>query len=282
MGGNDGIRVSQRTGIAMIHTFEMLGQHWLHSATLETTQYLFGAAGIAALYWVLRRWTGPRRIQSRQATMADRRREIRFSLQTIAIFAVVNLIAFSMKRAGVIRINDDAPGTIILLQIAAMILLHDAYFYWMHRGLHHRAMFRRAHATHHLSRTPTSWAAYAFAPIEAVTEAAYIPVMLIGISLVSPIYPLAVFLFLGHQIVRNAIGHSGHELAWSGFTRSRWTGWLTTTTHHDLHHTEGRYNFGLYFTFWDRMMGTEHPRYHERFEEIVARPNVNGAEPVAI
>jgi uncharacterized protein (DUF2147 family) len=56
-----------------------------------------------------------------------------------------------------------------------------------------------------------------------------------------------------------------------GFTR-HWLGrWFTTTVHHDLHHSEGRHNFGLYFTWWDRLMGTEHPDYHARFE-AVARP----------
>lgn len=32
-------------------------------------------------------------------------------------------------------------------------------------------------------------------------------------------------------------------------------------THHDMHHASGNSNFGLYFTWWDRMMGTEHPQY---------------------
>ena len=35
--------------------------------------------------------------------------------------------------------------------------------------------------------------------------------------------------------------------------------------------SKGRYNFGLYFTWWDRWMGTEHPRYHERFESVASR-----------
>lgn len=260
----------------MIETLQSFGWHWLHSVRLETTRYLIGAAGVAILYWVLRRWTAPRRIQDRPATMADRRREFGFSIRTIAVFAVVNLIAFSLVGAGVIRIDRGAPTAMIIVQIFAFVILHDAYFYWMHRALHLRAMFRRAHAAHHLSRTPTSWAAYAFAPIEAVTESLYIPLMLVAVSLVTPIHPLGVFLFLGHQIARNAIGHSGYELAWPGFTRSRWTGWLTTTTHHDLHHTEGRYNFGLYFTWWDRMMGTEHPKYHERFEAVAGRSAPQG------
>ena len=47
--------------------------------------------------------------------------------------------------------------------------------------------------------------------------------------------------------------------------------WLTTVTHHDLHHSESRWNFGLYFTWWDRWMGTEHPRYKEEFRKN-ARP----------
>lgn len=255
----------------MFDTLQLLTERWFHSAGIETARYLFGAAGVAVVYWALRHWIAPRRIQDRQATLADRRRELGFSLRTIAIFAVVGLIAFGLRSIGLIRTGKEVPAVLVALQVVVFAILHDAYFYWMHRALHLRALFRRAHADHHLSRTPTSWAAYSFAPIEAVTESLYVPLMLAAVSQVTPIAPIAVFLFLGHQIVRNAIGHSGHELAWSGFTRSHLTGWLTTTTHHDLHHTEGRYNFGLYFTWWDRLLGTEHPRYHERFEHVVGR-----------
>ena len=53
--------------------------------------------------------------------------------------------------------------------------------------------------------------------------------------------------------------------------RSKWVSWWNTTTHHDLHHSAGNYNYGLYFTWWDRMMGTEHPEYKERFR-AVAKP----------
>ena len=40
---------------------------------------------------------------------------------------------------------------------------------------------------------------------------------------------------------------------------------LTTTTHPDLHHSSAGANYGLYFTWWDRLMGTEHPEYYARF-----------------
>ncbi len=257
------------------------GWHWLHGVQLETTRYLIGAIGVAAFTWAAGRWIVHRRIQNRRASFADRRREAMQSIQTIMVFSFVNLLAFVMIGLGWIRFAAPPMNLpVMVAQVVAMVLLHDVYFYWMHRWLHTRAMFRRAHATHHLSRTPTSFAAYAFAPIEAVTESIYVPVMILVVSAVSPLYPFGVFIFLGHQIARNAIGHSGFELAWPGFTRSRLTGWMTTTTHHDLHHTEGRYNFGLYFTWWDRMMGTEHPRYHEKFEAVVTQntPRIAQAE----
>jgi sterol desaturase/sphingolipid hydroxylase (fatty acid hydroxylase superfamily) len=59
-----------------------------------------------------------------------------------------------------------------------------------------------------------------------------------------------------------------------------WTGWIATTTHHDLHHSSG-HNFGFYFTFWDRWMGTEHPRYREAFREVTGRRRASEAQPVA-
>jgi len=72
------------------------------------------------------------------------------------------------------------------------------------------------------------------------------------------------------MIVRNVIGHLGLELAPAGFTRRR--GWRhsTTTTHHALHHARPRGNFGLYFTWWDRIMGTEHPAYRETFARVTS------------
>jgi lathosterol oxidase len=267
----------------VIDFFLLIGPRLVHSVEIELVRYLFGAAGVALLYWLAQRWIVFRRIQRRSASFADRRREFFQSVQTICVFAIVNLLSFALVKSGIIHIERGAPNLgLLAAQVVGMALLHDGWFYWMHRALHHKALFRRAHATHHLSRTPTSWAAYSFAPIEAVAESIYIPFMLIVISMVTPIYGLAIFIFLGHQIIRNAIGHSGYELAWSGFTRSPLTGWLTTTTHHDLHHTEGRYNFGLYFTWWDRMMGTEHPKYHEKFESVAGRqPKASGAAEVA-
>lgn len=247
--------------------------HVADSIWIEAIRYLAGAGAVALLLAALGTRIAHRKIQRRVAVRADRMRELRQSAWTIVVFAFVDLLTVALIVAGVIATNHGpADPWRLAWQIPALIVLHDAWFYWMHRLLHRPGVFRWTHMAHHLSRTPTPWAAYSFASAEAVTEALVIPAMFLILSRVSPVEPWAAFLFLGHQIARNALGHAGHELAWSGFTRSRWTGWLTTTTHHDLHHSEGRYNYGLYFTWWDRWLGTEHPRYHDRFEAVVTRP----------
>ncbi|WP_353229818.1 sterol desaturase family protein [Novosphingobium sp.] len=245
---------------------------------IELTRYLVAAGGVAALVWLWRRRIAHRKIQPRAAGRSDVIRELRQSLWTIVVFAVVDLLTLALIAGGVIAMaHGPAVPMTIGWQVIVLIVLHDAWFYWMHRALHSRALFRPLHLAHHRSRTPTSWAAYSFATGEAVTEALAIPAMFLIIAAIAPVEPVAVFVFLGHQIARNAIGHSGHELAWSGFTRSPWTGWLTTTTHHDLHHSEARHNYGLYFTWWDRWMGTEHPGYHDRFEAVATSPRVAAA-----
>ena len=237
--------------------------HGLQMYMIEMSRYLIAAGSVTLLLWLARAWTLPRRIQNRLAGWDDRRRELVNSLISIGIFALFSIYTLAMADIGIYSIPFTVPPLWLgLAEFVGLVLAHDAYFYWMHRGLHTRAMFRRAHLEHHLSRTPTPWAAYSFAPLEGVFEALFIPVVLF----LMPIHGIILVAFMLHQILRNVIGHMGHELAWPGFTRSRWTRWLTTTTHHDLHHSQGAYNFGLYFTWWDRMMGTEHPKYHDAFE----------------
>lgn len=84
--------------------------------------------------------------------------------------------------------------------------------------------------------------------------------------------------YLGLLMVRNAMGHSDHELYSRRWLKSPFR-WITTVTHHDLHHDRFHHNYALHFTWWDRWMGTEHPDYHAEFYKAV-RSEV-GTEAVA-
>ena len=169
---------------------------------------------------------------------------------------------------GVIRFDGgEATGLVMALHFAVIVLAHDAYFYWAHRAMHSKAMFKATHLHHHKSRTPTPFTAYSFSAWEAVIEAAFMPLFLLSASLLGfAMAGYAVFLFLWHMIIRNVMAHMGHEIFPAGWVDNPLTDWISTTTHHDLHHSSG-HNYGFYFTWWDRLMGTEHPRYKEEFRK---------------
>ncbi len=86
-----------------------------------------------------------------------------------------------------------------------------------------------------------------------------------------PTHPLALLAWSLHMVIRNVIGHSGYELFPRNWVRHRWLGWITAVTHHDLHHQDARWNLGLYFTWWDKLMGTEHPDYIARFDSAAGQ-----------
>lgn len=221
--------------------------------------YLFGAVATFLLLWVLlRRRLAHRRIDHDYPEARHLRREFVFSLLTVATFAVIGVGLTYAAIAGWTRIyvDFDAYGWgYWLASVAALLVLHDAYFYWTHRLMHHRRLFKWFHRLHHRSHNPSPWAAYAFAPPEAFVQGLFLPV----ISFLLPLHPAAILVFILHQILRNALGHSGFEVFPARWQRHPLLKWINTTSHHHLHHSKGRGNYGLYFLWWDRLMGTEHP-----------------------
>lgn len=248
---------------------------WLNIFAIDTARYFVGVGAVLFVLFVLARvWSERYRIQSRRATRADVRREISWSLLTTAVYACVGLFTVRVEQSGASLIYfkvEEWGWLYTCLSLPLVLIAHDAYFYWVHRALHHPRLFKAFHRLHHLSRTPTSWAAYSFAPGEAILMALFMPLIVV----LMPLHVSVIFVFLAVMIVRNAMGHCGVEF------HPRWwldspLGFLNTPTHHDLHHQKFNGNYGLYFTWWDKWMGTEFENYKAAFVKAAS-----GGEPVA-
>lgn len=243
---------------------------WPTVWVMDTGRYLVAAtlmATILALFW--RAGLARRKLQPRDPAQGQRRRELLASLRTAFIFSLLGAVVAVGDHQGWITIYKDfrqAGPLYLVLSLALLLVVHDTYFYWAHRAMHHRRLFALFHRTHHLSRTPTPWAAYSFAIPEAIVHGAFVPLFL----LVVPMHGIGLLAFGIVQILRNVMGHAGAEVHSAAFGPGRWLGWNNTTTHHDLHHEAGRYNYGLYFRWWDKLMGTEHPDYRRKFEATVS------------
>lgn len=239
----------------------------------DTVRYLIGAGGVYLVVNVLLAHAlRNRKIREKSPDWKQMRREILASLRSAAIFAGVGgmtIAALATAGSDVIYGDPLERGWgYLIFSTVMLIVLHDAWFYWSHRLIHHPKLFRRVHREHHKSHNPSPWTAYSFDPAEAVVNAIYLPLAL----LLVPSSGLAIFIFINHMMIRNAIGHSGYELFPSWRNGRPIFDWLTSVTHHDLHHAQAGWNYGLYFTWWDRIMETEHPLYQEKFAAAVRTP----------
>jgi Delta7-sterol 5-desaturase len=236
-------------------------------------RYLF-FAGIAWLlgYMLFRKRWLHRRVIQKFPERTDVRREIGASIRSLVIFGVIGTLTIFAAQHGwtqmYFRVGEHG-STWWWASIGLTILLHDAWFYWTHRIMHHPRLYRMFHRTHHLSTNPTPWAAFAFSPAEAFVQAGIFPLAVC----VMPVHPLAFAMFTLWQMLFNVIGHTGYEYNSRRFIDT----WLlrhiiNTPTAHALHHEKIRGNYGLYFNFWDTVMRTNHEDYAERFREVTSRP----------
>jgi uncharacterized protein (DUF2147 family) len=148
-----------------------------------------------------------------------------------------------------------------------LFLIHDTYFYWMHRFIHHPKLFKWFHLVHHRSVNPSPWAAYAFHPLEAFLESMIFVIFLFTL----PISGWHLLIFFVISLTYNVYGHLGYELYPAGFNR-HWLGrWVNTSVSHNLHHHYFKGNYGLYFLFWDRLMGTMREDYDSAYKEVMSR-----------
>lgn len=254
---------------------------FLHILPNDFARYLLGAGGVFLMVNVVfaSRLAG-RKIRPSSPKPGQMRREFAISMRTTLIFTLSGVASVMAARAGWLDtyyVIAERGWGYFAFTLVVLIVAHDAWFYWTHRLIHHPRLFRRVHRTHHRSHNPSPWTAYSFDMAEAAINAAYLPLIL----LLMPTSVQAIILFLVHMILRNAIGHCGYELFPSRRDGRPLIDWMTSVTHHDLHHAQAGWNYGLYFTWWDRLMGTEHPLYHEKFAAAVRKP-LDGSAVAAI
>jgi Delta7-sterol 5-desaturase len=243
---------------------------WPAILALDAARYLLAAALVAIVLAVATdKYIDLRRVRQRTPRKRQSLREFRNSMATAIVFSIVGLFVYHGAIHGVFHVYSDGRTygwTYWILSLLLIVIAHDAYFYWAHRWMHSRFVFRLVHGTHHQSIAPTLWAAYSFSVGEALVQAVFLPLFL----LLLPMHGSVLFIWMGHQVLRNAVGHCGVELVPHSWLSTWWGRWFTTTLHHDMHHATGGHNYGLYFAWWDRCCGTEHPDYRQRLQRLIA------------
>jgi sterol desaturase/sphingolipid hydroxylase (fatty acid hydroxylase superfamily) len=232
--------------------------------------FIFAGIPFLIFYMLFKNSFVANKIQARFADKKDFIREIFYSLQTTLILATVAFLILHSPLGAYTQVYSDMstyPLWWIPVSVLLALVIHDSYFYWLHRTIHKPKLYKRVHLVHHKSIMPSPWASYSFHFFEGVLEAMAGPLVLLLI----PMHPLSFFLFTLVSFLINIYGHLGYEIAPKWFRNSFLFQILNSSVHHNLHHEKVNANYGLYFRIWDRVMKTEHPDYVKRYDLIQER-----------
>lgn len=235
----------------------------LLNGTLIALAYLF--------FWKIfkqrfRNW----RIQIKQRVDAKQiKGELKNAFFTLLVGALFSSIVIYLGTKGYtkiyLRFTDHSP----LLGFAGffiLLLVDDTWFYWCHRLLHHKAIFRYVHVVHHKSIDVNPFTSLSFHWLEPFLLSFWI----FPVALFVPIYAPVLGFVQIWGLLDNIKSHLGYELYPANLNKS-WLRFLTSSTHHNMHHSKFTGNYGVHFRIWDRLLGTEFKNYEAEYDKIQQR-----------
>jgi len=153
-------------------------------------------------------------------------------------------------------------------QMVVFLLMEDFYFYWIHRFLHWKAIYKYVHKVHHLHTAPFGIAAEYAHPVET---------MFLGFGTIFPpvmfawfqgMHLLTLYVWLVVRLLQTVEVHSGYDFPWS---LNRWLPLWGGAEFHDFHHMTFNSNFSSTFRIWDIVFGTAGPYYTYKTEQAKLR-----------
>lgn len=205
--------------------------------------YFFFASLDYLVYFVL---LAPRLHAPGYVASLNVRREISMSVRSLILMTLLSTPMEVLFQIGYGKVySDPAQHGYAYLALSPLffIAFSDCLIYFIHRGLHHRLVYRHIHKPHHSFINTSPFAAFAFHPLDGFSQGVPYQLFVLlfplheGVHLVSL---LAVLMWTINIHDRVDFGIPG----------------VNGAAHHTIHHTTFKSNYGQYFTVWDRLCGT--------------------------
>ncbi|CAG8517882.1 18229_t:CDS:10, partial [Acaulospora morrowiae] len=172
------------------------------------------------------------------------RKEIRLSVLGFPLTSLVTVPWFLGEVRGHSKLYDDISDygwQYGLFSIVLFLFFTDMCIYWIHRWLHHPLIYKTLHKAHHRWIIPTPYSSHAFHPLDGYFQSC-------PYHLFVYIFPLQKWIYIGLFVFVNIwtiMIHDGQFISSGSF--------INGAAHHAVHHLYFNYNYGQYFTIWDKL-----------------------------
>ena len=176
---------------------------------------------------------------------------IAFNLSVLFIFVIIGLSI--AQHFSFFDMEYQSP-LVMVAQFLVLVLIDDAWFYWIHRTMHTTpAIYSKIHKIHHRAFQPFPLEYIYVHPLEWMIGGIGIP---IGAGLILLMQgDLSIHAFWAFAFWRNF-----HEVDIHSGIKSKFGHLIPfygSVEHHDQHHMKNsKGNYASTFTFWDKLMGT--------------------------
>ncbi|KAF0718002.1 Aste57867_1966 [Aphanomyces stellatus] len=142
----------------------------------------------------------------------------------------------------------------IVCEFALFMVCEDCLFYWSHRFLHWKKVYKYVHKVHHEYTAPFGLAAIYTHPVEEFLSmmAAMTGPLLFGSHIV------CLWIWLSFLLLETVESHSGYESPTLLGLRY-FLPFMSCPLRHDYHHEKLEGNYGSTIAFWDWICGTDAP-----------------------
>ena len=247
--------------LATMAAFELWWIAVIYVRNLALIALLFG--GLHLYFYVLRRQGDDRRYTTRPFSTDSRRFRFRdqvkdnmfhtlfWAVPVITAYEVITYWAFANGYLGFIDLETNAVlfwGWFVALLLLAPVI-HSIHFYFGHRLLHVKFLYRSVHALHHNNVEVGPWSGLSMHPVEHIIYFSTVVVQwMLALHPVNALFQIHLAAFLP------ALSHSGFERLRIGKRLS-----LDGGSHfHYLHHKYFECNYGGSLTPLDQLFGTFH------------------------
>ncbi|KAF0690516.1 Aste57867_18106 [Aphanomyces stellatus] len=181
------------------------------------------------------------------------RMEIQVSCGSIPFMTLLTLPVFLAEVRGYSFLYNDIEEygyAYLAFSIVMFMFFNDMMIYWIHRFLHHTAIYKHIHKLHHKWLVPTPFASHAFHPVDGFLQSTPYHMFVF-------LMPLHKLVYLGLFVLVNFWTISIHD---GNFFMDKMPKWFEAAVngaaHHTDHHLFFDYNYGQYFTLWDHIGGS--------------------------
>ena len=179
------------------------------------------------------------------------RLELQYTCSIIPLMTLPTVLLFLLEVRGYSKLYYGVEGIygwlFVLMSMFTFLMFTDCLIYWIHRGLHNPLVYAQLHKSHHKWKIPSPYASHAFHPIDGFLQS-------LPYHIYPFLFPLNKILYMILFVFVNMWTVSIHDGDYR--VPDILKPFINGSAHHTDHHLFYNYNYGQFFTLWDRIGGS--------------------------